>query len=140
MKTITEKNRGYGMRNNKIVVRFKDSTLLKGTVSAFSPFHRFFQLALPDGDVVTVDIEKIKAMFFVKTFEGDKKYTYKYQDELFWVGDKIMVRFDDGEKLIGYTHQLDCSPRGFFITPADLNGNNKYVFASKSAIQSMAFF
>jgi len=128
------------MRNNKIVVRFKDKTLLKGSVDFFSPFHKFFQMELPDGDVVTVDIDRIKAMFFVKSFEGDKKYTYTYKDELFWVGDKIMVKFDDGEKLIGYTQQLDCSPRGFFITPADLNGNNKYVFASKSAIQRMSFF
>ena len=128
------------MRNNKIVVRFKDKTLLKGSVSFFSPFHKFFKLELAGGDVVTVDIDRIKAMFFVKSFRGDKKYTYTYKDELFWVGDKIMVNFDDGEKLIGYTQQLDCSPRGFFITPADLNGNNKYIFASKTAIQSMSFF
>lgn len=128
------------MTKNRIVVRFKDSALLKGTVSAFSPFHKFFRLELPGGDVVTVDMDKIKAMFFVKSFEGNKKYTYKYEDELFWVGDKVMVTFHDGEKLIGYTQQLDCSPRGFFITPADLKGNNKYVFASKSAIQSMSFF
>jgi hypothetical protein len=128
------------MTKNKIVVRFKDSTLLKGTVSAFSPFHKFFHLERPGGDVVTVDIDRIKAMFFVKSFDGDKKYNYMYKDELFWVGDKIMVKFNDGEKLIGYADQLDCSPRGFFITPADLNGNNKYVFASKSAIKSMSFF
>lgn len=128
------------MTKNKIVVRFKDSTLLKGTVCGFSPFHKFFQLKLLGGDIVTVNIDRIKAMFFVKSFQGDKKYTYTYKDELFWVGDKIMVNFDDGEKLIGYTQQLDCSPRGFFITPADLKGNNKYVFASKTAIQSMSFF
>jgi hypothetical protein len=79
-------------------------------------------------------------MFFVKSFEGNKKYNYTYKDALFWAGDKIMVKFNDGEKLIGYTDQLDFSPKGFFITPADLNGNNKYVFASKSAIQSMSFF
>ena len=128
------------MRNNKIVIRFKDSTILKGTVNVFSPFHKYFQLSMPDGNVVTVDIDRIKAMFFVKSFEGDKKYNYMYKDELFWVGDKIMVNFNDGEKLVGYTEQLDCSPKGFFITPADLNGNNKYVFASKSAIKSMSFF
>jgi hypothetical protein len=128
------------MTKNKIVVRFKDSTLLKGTVSVFSPFRKYFQLEIPDGNLVTVNIDRIKAMFFVKSFEGDKKYNYTFKDDLFWVGDKIMVKFNDGEKLVGYTEQLDCSPKGFFITPADLNGNNKYVFASKSAIKSMSFF
>jgi len=128
------------MIKNRIVVRFKDKSVLKGTVSVFSPFHRFFKLELMDGNLVTIDMDRIKAMFFVKSYEGNKKYTYSYKDELFWVGDKVMVRFTDGEKLVGYTEQLNCSPRGFFITPADLKGNNKYVFAARSAIKSMTFY
>ncbi len=128
------------MAKNKVVVRFKDKTLLKGKISNFSPFYNFFQLELLNGDFVIVNIDKIKAMFFVKNFEGNKEYKYKYEDELLWVGDKITLKFDDGEKMVGYTQHLDFSPRGFFITPADVNGNNKHVFASKSAIDSMAFF
>ncbi len=124
----------------KTVVRFKDKTLLKGAISDFSPFYRFFQLELLNGDVVTVDIDKVKAIFFVKSFEGDKKYQYKYADELYWVGDKIIFNFFDGERMVGYTQQLDFSPKGFFITPADLKGNNQYLFASRSAIESMSFF
>ena len=128
------------MINSKTVVRFKDKTLLKGKVTDFSPFYRFFQLELLNGDVVKVDIDKIKAIFFVKSFEGNKKHKYKYQDRLIGVGDKIITKFADGETLVGYSLHLDYSPRGFFITPADLKGNNKYVFASKSAIESMSFF
>ena len=54
--------------------------------------------------------------------------------------DKITLKFDDGEKMIGYTQHLDFGPKGYFITPADVNGNNTHVFASKSAINSMSFF
>ena len=42
--------------------------------------------------------------------------------------------------MIGYTQHLDFGPKGYFITPADVNGNNTHVFASKSAINSMSFF
>jgi hypothetical protein len=128
------------MTKYKVVVRFKDKTLLKGTISNFSPFFlSLFQLELLNGDSVTVNIDKIKAMFFVKSFEGNKQYKYKYEDKLSWVGDKIALQFEDGERMVGYTQHLDYSTKGYFITPADVNGNNTYVFASKSAIDNMSF-
>ena len=127
----------------KVVVRFKDKTLLKGTISNFSPFFlsyfQLVQLELLNGDSVIVNIDKIKAVFFVKSFEGNKEYKYKYEDELLWVGDKITLKFDDGEKMVGYSQDFEFTPKGYFITPADVNGNNTYVFASKSAIDSVSF-
>ncbi len=128
------------MTKSKVVVRLKDKTLLKGKISNFSPFNSFFQLELLNGDPVLVSIDKIKAMFFVKSFEGDKQYKYKYEDNLFWVGNKITLKFHDGEKMVGYSQHFDFTPKGYFITPADVNGNNTYVFASKSAIDSMSFY
>ncbi len=127
------------MDKMKVVVRLQDKTLLKGKISNFSPFHSFFQLDLLNGDSVLVKIDKIKAMFFVKSFDGNKHYKYKYEDNLSWIGDKITLKFRDGEKMVGYSQHFDFTPKGYFITPADVNGNNTYVFASKSAIDSMSF-
>ncbi len=127
------------MGKMKVVVRLQDKTLLKGRISNFSPFHSFFHLDLLNGDLVTVKIDKIKAMFFVKSFEGNRQYQYKYEDNLSWIGDKITLKFSDGEKMVGYSQHFDFTPKGYFITPADVNGNNTYVFASKSAIDSMSF-
>jgi hypothetical protein len=127
------------MTKSKVVVRLKDKTLLKGKISKFSPFYSYFRLELLNGDSLIVNIDKIKAIFFVKSFEGNKQYKYKYEDKLFWVGDRITLKFDDGEKMVGYAQYFDFTPRGYFITPADVNGNNTYVFASKSAIDSMSF-
>ena len=127
------------MQKRKVVVRLKDKTSLKGKISNFSPLYSFFQLELLNGDSVIVSIDKIKAMFFVKSFEGNKQYNYKYEDKLLWAGDKITLKFNDGEKIVGYAQHSDFTPKGYFITPADVNGNNTYVFASKSAIDSMSF-
>jgi small nuclear ribonucleoprotein (snRNP)-like protein len=129
------------MSKSKVVVRLKDKTLLKGEISNFSQYLDLIEVKLLNGDVEIVDIDNIKAMFFVKSFEGNKKHQYKYKDELLWEGDKISLTFNDGEKMVGYTQHLDfINHRGFLITPADVNGNNKHVFASKSAIGSMLFF
>jgi len=129
------------MSKSKVVVRLKDKTLLKGEISNFSQYLDLIEVKLLNGDVEIVDIDNIKAMFFVKSFLGNKEYKYKYEDNLLWVGDKITLTFNDGEKMVGYTQHLDfIGKKGFLITPADVNGNNKHVFASKSAIGSMLFF
>ena len=129
------------MTKNKVVVRLKDKTLLKGKISNFSQSLDSFEVELLNGNMEIVDIDNIKAIFFVKSFEGNKKHQYKYKDELLWEGDKLSLTFADGEKVVGYTQHLDfISNRGLLITPADVNGNNKHIFASKSAINSMLFF
>jgi hypothetical protein len=129
------------MTKNKVVVRLKDKTLLKGKISNFSQSLDSFEVELLNGNLEIVDIDNIKAIFFVKSFEGNKKHQYKYKDELLWEGDKLSLTFADGEKVVGYTQHLDfISNRGLLITPADVNGNNKHIFASKSAINSMLFF
>jgi len=129
------------MTKSKVVVRLKDKTLLKGKISNFSQSFDSFEVELLNGDLQIVDIDNIKAIFFVKSFEGDKKHQYQYKDELLWEGDKLSLTFADGEKMVGYTQHLDfISNRGLLITPADVNGNNNHVFASKSAINSMLFF
>ena len=129
------------MTKCKVVVRLKDKTLLKGKISNFSQSLDSFEVELLNGNMEIVDIDNIKAIFFVKSFEGNKKHQYKYKDELLWEGDKLSLTFADGEKVVGYTQHLDfISNRGLLITPADVNGNNKHIFASKSAINSMLFF
>ena len=128
------------MTKNKVVVRLKDKTLLKGKISNFSQSLDSFEVELLNGNMEIVDIDNIKAIFFVKSFEGNKKHQYKYKDELLWEGDKLSLTFADGEKVVGYTQHLDfISHKGFLITPADVNGNNKRIYASKSAIDSMLF-
>jgi len=127
------------METGKMVVRFKDKSLLKGSAIDFSPKKTIFHLKLHNGGIVKVDVEKLKAAFLVKTFDGDKNYKYKYKDVLPWGGKKIKVEFIDGEVIIGYIpHHLNFE-RGFFMTPADVGGNNKEVFVVSSATRDISY-
>ena len=62
------------MQSNKVVVRFKDGTIIKGNTSDLFPnkanFHLNHHL---DGKIEQVDVEELKAVFFVKDFKGDKE-------------------------------------------------------------------
>jgi hypothetical protein len=84
-------------------------------------------------------MEKLKAAFIVKSFEGDKNYQYLYKDFLPWEGNKVRVKFIDGEVIIGYAPHHNYDQNGFFLTPADLQGNNKRVFVNVSATSNIIY-
>ncbi len=127
------------MITDKIVIRFKDKSLMKGKADNFSLDQDYFHLRLLNGEVVKVDIEKLKAVFLVKSFSGNKNYKYAYKDFIPWGGKKVKISFIDGEVMIGYTPYHPYCQRGFFITPADLRGNNKSVFVITSSTKEISF-
>ena len=127
------------MKIQKMVVRLKNKSLLKGTTCNFSPLKASFHLILLSGELVTVYIEKMKAAFFVKRFDGDRSYNYTYKDFIPWGGNKVKVDFADGETMIGYTQHHSYAHQGFFVTPADLQGNNERVFIMSSATSNVTF-
>ncbi len=128
------------MRVDRLVIRYMDRTLMKGSSSDFSPEKRFFHLNLISGGVVKVDSNNMKAAFFVKTFKGDESYKYRYKDYIPWGGKKIKVKFNDGEVMVGFVPSHHNGDEGFFVTPADLKGNNERVFVMASATEAIDYF
>ena len=127
------------MNNYKIVVRLKDSTLLKGKSLDFDPDNLFFNMSLLNGVQAKIHIKDLKAIFIVKDYAGNKDYTYSYQDVLQWYGIKIRITFLDGEIMIGYISDYISSKKGFFVTPADVKGNNRSVYVIKSSTKDITY-
>ena len=127
------------MLRNKIVAHFKDHRLAKGISNNFFPNKIFFILEAPTGESSRIDIEQLKAVFFTKDFDGNKDYRYKYSDNIPGAGRKIRVEFLDGEVIIGYSLGYSSERQGFFLTPADINGNNERIFVVNSSTKSAEF-
>jgi hypothetical protein len=135
----------------KVVLRFKSGKILKGYVLDFTAY----------SDVVIIQeaetrkehgisIEELKAIFFVRTFEGDSKYrdrkAYGISNS---AGRKVYIRFSDGESMIGflegdipwekgfYLSKADSNLKGFFLIPVDVDSNNKKVFVVGSSIKDI---
>jgi hypothetical protein len=121
------------MVTNKVVVRFKDNSVLKGKTSNFFPNKTFFHLQQLDNELIEIQIEELKAIFFVKDFDGNKDHADAYEDNIAGGGRKIKVQFQDGETVVGYTTGYSPDRPGFYLVPADLKGNNERVFVVKSA-------
>ena len=122
----------------RVVVRYADGRLLKGYAD-FDPEQLYFRLvplAEPDAEGIEVQVKDLKALFFVRTFDGDP--SHDESKDLYQARPpatrKVSVRFRDGEELVGYTRQLDRHRSGLFFTPLDPRSNNLRVFAVFDAL------
>ncbi|MGD9051594.1 MAG: hypothetical protein PVG17_07070 [Desulfobacterales bacterium] len=127
------------MAPNKVVIKFKDNSVVKGKTSDFFPNKAQFHLEDMNGEISEISIENLKAVFFVKDFEGNIDHQDNYNDHIAAGGRKIMVLFNDGETVIGYTLAYSPDRLGFYMTPADLQGNNERIFVVKSATEKVEF-
>lgn len=136
----------------KVILHQRDHTLVKGytDVLAVSDLEALLELepvALPrmltvrkvdSEETLSVPLASLKALFFVRTFEGHKEYKeVKFFDarpdiEGLWV----RLRFFDQESTEGVVrNSLDLllNP-GFFLKPPDQESNNELIYVVKSSL------
>jgi hypothetical protein len=127
------------MMEDNVVIRYKDKTLMKGKTIDFARDKETFHVRLLNGKIEKVQTEDLKAVFMVESLEGNKNYICTYKDFIPWGGHKIKVEFMDGEVMIGYSPYYPEGNRNFFITPADLQCNNKKVYVVNSATKQIYY-
>ena len=86
-------------------------------------------------------MKEIKALFFVKSFEGKREYDERKD---FIEGDRIQgrkveVAFIDNEIIRGTTVGYDPQRLGFFLIPIDPDSNNIRIFVVSTAVKSFRF-
>lgn len=122
----------------RVVVRFADGRVMKGTTQDFNPAQpRFHLLSAEGGAPVEVRCAELKALFFVKRFEGDPHHArlrgFPAQAPAAGLGKKVAVLFKDGELVCGYALSYTPDRDGFFLSPADADSNNIRVFVVTAA-------
>jgi len=127
------------MTPNKVVARFKDGTMMKGTTADFFPNKNVFHLIVENGETLTLNTEQLKALFFVRDFQGDKERKETYADNIPGGGRKVQITFNDNETLIGFSQGYSPDRPGFFIIPADAESNNERIFVITSATKKVNF-
>jgi len=136
----------------KVVAHLRNGEVVKGHLEVASPadaeklLDQAFSsstcqvpIRLPaSGDDVSVALEELKALFFVRTFEGRKEHRevrfFEKNPPIkgLWVG----VRFYDGEYLEGIVRNalyLLVSP-GFILKPPDAESNNQSLYIVKHSL------
>ena len=133
------------MEPSKIVARYQNGKILKGYTQNFSPNKPIFHLNLlgasGSGDLVEVNLEDLKAVFFVRDFTGNAKHVERKQ---LAPGDRpqgrlMEVTCKDGEVMVGTTTGYDPKRPAFFLFPIDQSSNNVRVFMVTSAVRTARF-
>jgi hypothetical protein len=134
------------MEQIKVILRFLDGRVMKGYTQDFNQtrpnFH--FQMNTPENSSnkpLLVEVNDLKALFFVKTFEGNKDYDErkKFIPADRSQGRKVEVTFIDGEIMQGSTVGYDPQRPGFFLLPVDQGSNNIRIFVAKGAVANFRF-
>lgn len=130
---------------NKIVVHYTDGHLEKGITTDFFPnkdrFHLIPVGAASDSKPQEVNIAGMKAVFFVREFDGIPGYDDKKEFEQGKpvVGRKIKVLFNDGELMVGTTNGYQPDRPGFFVNPADAKSNVERCFVLTKSTREVKF-
>ena len=132
------------MELTRVVVRYNDGRVVKGSTQNFSPNREHFHVLLAgesSDKTIEVSIKELKAIFLVRDFMGNPLYHERKEfiegDKIF--GQKVKVTFMDGEVLAGSTMGYDPKQYGFFLTPVDAQSNNIRVFAVSSSVKHVMF-
>ena len=147
-KNLTHYQKGSLKEHVKVVVHFIDDIIVKGFVNNFNANKPSFHL-YKDKDISgpspnhpsLLKMKEIKAIFFVKTFEGNKGY---FERKEFIEGDRVLgrrveVTFIDGEVIRGHTVDYDPLHIGFFLIPVDPDSNNIQIFVVSNAVMKISF-
>lgn len=126
-----------GRPDNRVVAHFTDGLTLRGTTIDFSPSRRVFHIS-DNGATWEIDVTELKALFFVRDFDGNSAYNERkgfFARQNY--GKKCMVEFKDSEVIFGYTLSYTSQGLGFFLFPGDPQGNNEKVFVVHAATVSV---
>ncbi|MBU5612940.1 DUF6982 domain-containing protein [Geomonas azotofigens] len=124
----------------KIVVRYADGRVVKGTTEDLAANKTLFHLTeVETGKRYEVNVEELKAIFFVKSFQGNAEHQERLDVERVGLGKKIKVSFKDGETLVGYTQGFSPARATFIVFPCDPASNNERVFVVTAAAGNVEF-
>ncbi|MEO5988090.1 MAG: hypothetical protein ABIU54_12610 [Candidatus Eisenbacteria bacterium] len=131
------------VETNRVVARFTDGTMVKGTTEDFFPNRPMFHLHVSgDPKVQVVSCAKLKAVFFVKDLAGnpqrDEVVDFTGEEVGVHQGRRIAVQFKDGEMIAGHTVGYTSERSGFFITPSDPQSNNLRIYVLKHSTHKIA--
>jgi hypothetical protein len=130
---------------NRVVVRYADGRMFKGITADFFPNKNLFHVSVddaPEGDKpLEINPIELKALFFVKDFEGDPQHEEgnEFDSEHPPAGRRIKVVFNDGEILLGTTTGYQPKRPGFFVVPADTSSNIERCYVITAATQEVSF-
>ena len=134
---------------DKVVAHYKNGRVVKGHARDFDPGGESFLLQpyAAEQQPVNVSFEDLKAVFHVKTFEGNPDHAPSSEDvgevveprfrAVMSKAQKALLEFSDGERMWGFAQGVEGGNPGFFFFPTDSGSNNLRIYVVRSALKDL---
>ena len=126
---------------SKIVARYKDGRIVRGTSLDIDPGRPRCHVRTPDGKMVEVQLQDLKALFFVRSLDGDSTHdenrTPDPEDLRSRGATLVRMTFEDGEVMVGLTIRHPPNRPFFYVVPVDSESNNIRMLINREAVVSI---
>jgi hypothetical protein len=127
--------------SSRVVARYLDGQMLKGMTMDVNPNRPKFHVRPEDAPQVPVDMAELKALFFVRTYQGNSAHDEQLEPDPNDIRARgsvlVAVRFSDGEEVVGMTFRYPPDRDYFFVVPVDAASNNIRILVNRAAVVSM---
>lgn len=131
-------------QRQRLVAHLQDGRTARGVCRALHLEGDSLQLELVDrhgkplGKSMNVRFQELKALFYVKSFDGRHEEEEEPPPALHPGGVSLVVEFADGEVLEGRTlRPYNPKEPRFFLVPADTDSNNISVLVERAALRAV---
>lgn len=136
--------------SQKVILRFIDGKMLKGFIRDLKIAEEYLYLEDESSHYVKVRLKELKAIFYVKKFEGERGYQEKKKtfSGIRPGAQRAFVKFKDGETIMGSIEGEIPWKKGFFlesmkekaftIIPVDESSNNIRILVVTTAVKDVA--
>ena len=135
--------------NQRVILRFVDGKMLKGFIRDLKIADEYLYLEDESNHQHKVRLKELKAIFFVRKFEGERNHQEKKSFTGTHPGSKrVFVKFKDGETIMGNMEGEIPWEKGFFlesmkekaftIVPVDEDSNNTKILVITTSVQDVA--
>jgi len=121
----------------KVILRYLEGPVLR----AYAPFFEEGSDPVPAADIsgmpLFVPLSQLKAVFFVRTFTGHPDYDNPATLDAVpsqGSGRLVLVRFSDGERVLGEVHDKTDTAKGFYLTVLDPEDNNLLIYINPASL------
>ncbi|MGO8787952.1 MAG: DUF6982 domain-containing protein [Terriglobia bacterium] len=132
---------GPSSTRKRVVVRKLDKGLVKGFLDPKGYLENEISVLDRDGHLVRVPMFAVKAVFFVRDFDGnpDRAERKVFRSRPRLAGLWVRVTFKDTEVLEGLLPNklLEVDPLGYMISSPDVYSNNIRYFVPRTALAEM---
>jgi len=123
-----------------VVLRYRDGHALRCELTKdFTPADRIVEAVTTDGDKVRVDVEDLKAVFFLKDpSRRDAELHLGRSADHDRTGAVATVEFFDGEVMRGRMESYSVADSGFYLFPVSVDSNNQRIFVIARSLRTLS--